>query len=510
MTSSLAGLMLRCSKRDVPPSPTPALMLLGTGSNVGKSLLVAGLCRLFADEGLRVMPFKPQNMSNNAAATAGGEIGRAQALQARAARVAPHTDMNPVLLKPESETGSQIILQGKVAGRLGSRDYQRRGDFLPQVLESFERLSQRADLVLVEGAGSPAETNLRARDIANLGFARAANVPAILVGDIDRGGVIASLVGTHAVLDPADRAMIRGFAINRFRGDAALFGEGLTTIEKATGWRSVGIVPWFPAAARLPAEDALDLRGGERRQGAALKIGVPVLPGIANFDDLDPLKLEPSVDLLLIRPGEALPGDLDLVILPGSKTTLRDLAALRAEGWDTDILAHRRRGGHVLGLCGGYQMLGRTIRDPQGMEGGGEAAGLGLLAIDTILAPDKTVREVAVGDTASGAEGRAYEIHLGRSEGPDESRAPFLREGHAEGAASADGRVIGSYLHGLFTADAIRKAYLERLIGAPLASNVRYEGTIDETLDALAAHLARHLDVRSLLALARSRQELAA
>ena len=493
----------------MPPSPIPALMLLGTGSNVGKSLLVAGLCRLFADRGLRVLPFKPQNMSNNAAATAGGEIGRAQALQARAARVAPDTDMNPVLLKPESETGSQIILQGKVAGRLGSGEYQRRGDFLPQVLESFGRLCDRADLMLVEGAGSPAETNLRARDIANLGFARAANVPAILIGDIDRGGVIASLVGTHAVLDPADRAMIRGFAINRFRGDAALFGEGLTTIEAATGWRGFGVVPWFAAAARLPAEDALDLQSGTRRPGAALKIGVPVLPGIANFDDLDPLKLEPAVDLALIRPGQALPGNLDLVILPGSKTTLRDLAALRAEGWDTDILAHRRRGGHVLGLCGGYQMLGRTIRDPHGLEGGGEAAGLGLLAIDTVLAPDKTVREVAVGDAASGAEGRAYEIHLGCSEGPDQRRAPFLRDGSAEGAASPDGHVVGTYLHGLFTADPVRKAYLERLMVVQLTSSARYEDSIDETLDALATHLSRHLDIEGLLELAQSRQELA-
>lgn len=486
-------------------SPTPAIMILGTGSNVGKSLIVAGLCRLFADRGLRVRPFKPQNMSNNAAATADGEIGRAQALQARAARVAPHPDMNPVLLKPEGEQGSQIILQGRVAGRLSSRDFARRGDFLPRVLESFERLGEQADLVIVEGAGSPAETNLRARDIANLGFARAANVPAVLIGDIDRGGVIASLIGTHAVLDTADRAMIRGFAINRFRGDVGLFSPGVETIAKATGWPSLGVIPWFAEATRLPAEDGLDIRSG-RKTGARLKIAVPVLPGIANFDDLDPLKLESEVDLAMIGPGQALPGDADLVILPGSKTTLRDLAALRREGWDIDILAHRRRGGHVLGLCGGYQMLGRVVRDPLGLEGpAGEAQGLGLLDVETSLDVEKTVREVEFGDAASGARGRAYEIHLGRTEGGDTSRAPFIVDGRTEGAASSDGRIAGSYLHGVFASDAVRGAWLARVAGRDLPSSLNYDHAVEKTLDALAGHLERHLDIDTLLDIAKSR-----
>ncbi|CAH1662139.1 Cobyric acid synthase [Hyphomicrobiales bacterium] len=490
----------------MPPAPTPAIMVLGTGSNVGKSLLVAGLCRLFANRGLRVRPFKPQNMSNNAAATADGEIGRAQALQARAARIAPHPDMNPVLLKPEGEQGSQIILQGRVAGRLSSRDFARRGDFLPQVLESFGRLSEQADLVIVEGAGSPAETNLRARDIANLGFARAAGVPAVLVGDIDRGGVIASLVGTHAVLDPADRAMIRGFAINRFRGDVGLFGPGLTTIAAATGWPSLGVVPWFADAVRLPAEDGLDISSG-RKAGARFKIAVPVLPGIANFDDLDPLKLEADIDLAMIGPGQALPGDADLVILPGSKTTLRDLAALRREGWDIDILAHRRRGGHVLGLCGGYQMLGCVVRDPLGLEGpAGEAQGLGLLDVDTTLDREKTVREVAFDDPASATTGRAYEIHLGRTLGADTARAPFRVEGRPEGAASPDGRVVGSYLHGVFAADAVRSAWIARIVGASLPSTLNYEAAVDGTLDALAHHLERHFDIDMLLDIAKSRR----
>ena len=484
-------------------SHTPAVMILGTGSHVGKSLITAGLCRLFADRGLKVAPFKPQNMSNNAAAAVGGEIGRAQALQARAARIAPHVDMNPVLLKPESDTASQIILQGRVFGRLAACDFGRQGDFLPQVLESFARLAATVDLVIVEGAGSPAETNLRARDIANLGFARAANVPAILLGDIDRGGVIASLVGTHAVLEEADRAMIRGFAINRFRGDASLFAAGMETIQRATGWPGLGIIPWFAGAARLPAEDALDLDPSPRREGADLKIVAPILPGIANFDDLDPLRLEPSVDFALIPPGVPLPGDADLVILPGSKTTLRDLAAFRREGWDIDIAAHHRRGGHVLGLCGGYQMLGRVVRDPSGLEGpAGEAPGLGLLDIETTLGADKTVREVDFRHEGSACGGRAYEIHLGCSAGADTVRAPFSIGGRPEGAASPDGRVMGTYLHGVFAADTVRAALLGR-IREGAAVTLGYEQEVEATLDALAAHLALHLDVEAILALAR-------
>lgn len=487
-------------------SPTPALMILGTGSNVGKSLIVAGLCRLFADRGLKVRPFKPQNMSNNAAATAHGEIGRAQALQARAARVAAHVDMNPVLLKPEGETGSQIILQGRVAGHLASGDFARRGNFLPKVLESFARLSAEADLVLVEGAGSPAETNLRARDIANLGFARAAGVPAVLVGDIDRGGVIASLVGSHAVLDEADRAMIRAFAVNRFRGDASLFRDGVETIRKATGWPCLGVVPWFAEASRLPAEDGLDLAAGAPKPGAKLKVAVPVMPGIANFDDLDPLRQEETVELVMVGRGAALPGDADLVILPGSKTTLRDLAVLRAEGWDIDLAAHRRRGGHILGLCGGYQMLGRVVRDPLGLEGPpSEAPGLGMLDVETVLEPGKTVRETAFSHAASGAEGRAYEIHLGRSEGSDTARAPFRVGERPEGAASADGRVLGTYLHGAFTSDSIRAACLAQVAGRALGSSLDYEAGVDAVLDRLAGHLARHLDIEAILALAHAR-----
>ena len=357
-------------------------MLQGTGSSVGKSLLVAGLARACLRRGLQVRPFKPQNMSNNAAVTAeGGEIGRAQALQARAAGVAPSVHMNPVLLKPQSETGSQIVVQGRVVGQAKARAYQAmKPGLLPRVLESFALLRAEADIVLVEGAGSASEVNLRQGDIANMGFARAADVPVVVVGDIDRGGVIASLVGTHAVLEPADEAMVAGFIVNRMRGDASLFADGMAVIAARTGWVPLGLVPFFPDARRLPAEDAMEL-AGRRRPGAALRVAVLVLPWIANFDDLDPLAAESDVDLILVRPGAPLPV-CDLVILPGSKATIADLAALRDAGWEGDLVAHRRRGGRVLGICGGYQMLGNRVADPDGVEGppatvpgAGDAAG---------------------------------------------------------------------------------------------------------------------------------------
>ena len=348
------------------------LMFQGTGSDVGKSLIVAGLARALVARGLRVLPFKPQNMSNNAAVTEdGGEIGRAQALQARAARVPPSVHMNPVLLKPQSEVGAQIVVQGRVHGRATAAEYQRmKPDLMPFVMESFAALKASADIVLVEGAGSASEVNLRANDIANMGFARAAEAPVVLIGDIDRGGVIASLAGTKAVIDADDARLIRGFIVNKFRGDPTLFADGMARIEAATGWEALGLVPYFPEARLLPAEDALALDAARpAKPGARLKIAVPILPHIANFDDLDPLDAEPAVDLVRVRPGEALPGDADLVILPGSKATIAGLAALREAGFDIDIAAHLRRGGMVLGLCGGYQMLGRAIHDPRGIEG---------------------------------------------------------------------------------------------------------------------------------------------
>jgi adenosylcobyric acid synthase len=479
-----------------------ALMFQGTGSDVGKSLIVAALARAFANRGLRVRPFKPQNMSNNAAVTAdGGEIGRAQALQARAARVAPSVHMNPVLLKPQSETGAQIVVQGRVYGTAKATAYQKmKPELLPAVLASFAKLRLEADLVLVEGAGSASEINLRANDIANMGFARAADIPVILIGDIDRGGVIASLVGTQAVIDAADAALIRGFIVNKFRGDPALFSDAMNFIAAKTGWDALGLVPFFPDARLLPAEDALALEHAPaRKPNARLRIAVPILPYIANFDDLDPLDAEPAVEVVRVRSGAALPADTDLVILPGSKATIADLAALRTAGFDIDLAAHVRRGGAVLGLCGGYQMLGRRIADPDGIEGpAGAVAGLALLDVETVLTGDKRL-EPAQGE-AFGAPFRGYEMHMGVTTGPDCAR-PFakLAGGTPDGAVSADGRIAGTYVHGLFADDRQRSAWMTRLGAGPSA--VAHDALVETTLDRLAAHMPAHLDLDRLLKL---------
>jgi adenosylcobyric acid synthase len=479
-------------------------MFMGTGSDVGKSLIVAGLCRLLANRGIKVAPFKPQNMSNNAAATFdGGEIGRAQALQARAARLSPTVHMNPVLLKPETETGAQIIVQGKRAATLSAKAYfAERQKYLPSILESFHLLAKDHEFILIEGAGSPAETNLRDGDLANMGFAEAANVPAILIGDIHRGGVIASLVGTHVILARNDRDRIKGFIINKFHGDPRLFSEGRQTIIGKTGWSCLGIVPHFDGAARLPAEDALALEGAlESNGGGGFRVCVFRLPRIANFDDLDPLRLHPGVHVSFVREGEPLPADCRLAIIPGSKSTIADLAYFRAQGWDIDLAAHIRRGGHVLGLCGGYQMLGRRIHDPEGLEGQkGSVDGLGHLDVETNLVADKTVHETTATHQGSGEAITAYEIHLGETAGPDCIRPFATKATGTDGATSSDGRVAGTYLHGCFTSDAFRDAYLNSL-GA-VTGTYAFESLIDRTLDALALHIGANLDVEHLLSLA--------
>jgi len=482
--------------------PARALMFQGTGSDVGKSLIVAGLARAFANKGLRVAPFKPQNMSNNAAVTEdGGEIGRAQALQARAARIPASVDMNPVLLKPESDIGSQIIIQGKASGRATARDYHAlKPKLLGAVRESFARLKAQADLVLVEGAGSPAEINLRSGDIANMGFAIPERVPVVLIADIERGGAIASIVGTLAVLEPDERAAIVGCLVNKFRGDATLFDSGVTEIERRAV-PCLGVIPYFARARDLPPEDSVGLEARHAGKAGAIKIRVPRLPRIANTDDLDPLAAEPDVDLAMLEQGDALPGDCDVVLLPGSKATIGDLAALRENGWDIDIAAHRRRGGWIVGLCGGYQMLGRKIADPSGLEGPAqEAAGLGLLDATTVLAREKILRRVDSRDAITGAPIAGYEIHLGETWS---NEAPLLSlDGVAEGARSDDGRVIGSYIHGLFASDRYRAAFL-RQVRARADSGLAFEARIDATLDALAAHIAKEVDLDRLLELAR-------
>ncbi len=479
----------------------PALMFQGTGSNVGKSLLVAGLCRVLRNRGIRVAPFKPQNMSNNAAVTVdGGEIGRAQALQARAAGRDPHTDMNPVLLKPESETGSQIIVQGRRHATAKAREYAAlKPQLMRPVLESFERLKNSVDIVLVEGAGSPAEVNLRKGDIANMGFARAANVPVVLVGDIDRGGVIAQLVGTKVVLDPADEAMIGGFIVNKFRGDVSLFDDGYRMLETRTTWQGFGVLPYFSQAWKLSAEDALDI-------ATPLRPGKPHivclgLSRIANFDDLDPLSNDPNLQVSVLRAGQPIPADATLVIIPGTKSTRGDLEFLKSQGWDIDLRAHHRRGGHILGICGGYQILGKTISDPEGIEGpAGTSEGLGFLDVETRMSQNKSLTRVnaSYGVRALTIEG--YEIHIGETHGPDCARPFAYIEDRPEGAQSLTGQVKGTYLHGLFSNDLFRKDFLT---GIGLDSGIgNYESDVEQTLDALAAHIEGHLDVDQMLGVA--------
>jgi adenosylcobyric acid synthase len=514
-----------------------ALMLQGTGSDVGKSLLLCGLARAFTRRGLAVLPFKPQNMSNNAAVTVeGGEIGRAQALQARACGVSPESDMNPVLLKPQSDIGAQIVLGGRLWGAASARFWHQMAPrLLPSVLAAFARLAERADLVLVEGAGSPAEINLRDGDIANMGFAEAAHVPVVLVGDIERGGVIAQLVGTYALLSASEQALVAGYIVNKFRGDPRLFDGGIAALGERTGLSCFGVVPYLPQAAVLPAEDSLALarhpapmknplpptggagkvRGATPYQAAGItpsprpspprgrgkiKIAVPVLPHIANFDDLDPLAAEPAVELVLVRPGRPLPRNAALVVLPGSKATIADLEFLRDEGWDIDILAHRRHGGHIIGLCGGYQMLGRTVADPSGIEGRqGIVAGLGLLAIDTVLGGQKRLAAVAGVDLVSGMPVAGYEMHLGITTGAELERPMLRLASGCDGCVSADRRVVGCYLHGLFASDPFRRAFLARL---GTASAIAFEERVEAALEALADHLEGCLDLPALLAAA--------
>lgn len=478
---------------------TKTIMLQGTGSDVGKTVLVAGLCRIAANRGLKVAPFKPQNMSNNAAVSDdGGEIGRAQWLQSMAARIPSSVHMNPVLLKPQSETGSQIIVQGKVAGQARGRDYQAlKPKLMGAVMESFEIVRSGVDLVVVEGAGSPAEINLRAGDIANMGFATRANVPVVLVGDIDRGGVIASLVGTHTILSGEDRAMISGYIINKFRGDVSLFDDGIAAVNGFTGWSCFGVVPWLKSAARLPAEDSVVLEKLARGTGRALKVAVPVLSRIANFDDLDPLAAEPEVDLVFVRPGERIPADAGMVVIPGSKATIADLADFRAQGWDRDLQAHVRRGGRVIGICGGYQMLGDRVTDPHGIEGNvGEIQGLGLLAVETEMAPEKTVRNSSARSAIYDVALEGYEIHLGRTTGADCARPAVIIDGRPDGAVSPDGMVSGTYLHGLFASDAYRAALL-RSFGIE-GGGENYRHSVDRALDDVAAELEAVLEPRWL------------
>jgi len=479
-----------------------ALMFQGTGSDVGKSLLVAGLCRALVRRGLSVLPFKPQNMSNNAAVAGEGfEIGRAQALQARACRVEATVDMNPVLLKPQSDVGAQLIVRGRTAGNYDARAYQAiKGDLMPRVLDSFDRLCGDSEMVLVEGAGSASEINLRDGDIANMGFAMETGTPVVLIGDIDRGGVIASIAGTHALLPEAEKALLKGYIVNKFRGDPSLFDNAIHMLAERTGLPCFGIVPYLSAARDLPAEDGLALEAAavKYNQGA-IRIAVPQLRHIANFDDLDPLKAEPDVSVTMVPPGKALPGDADLVILPGTKTTIPAMAHFRDQGWDIDLLAHYRRGGHVFGLCGGYQMLGRTIADPEGLEGpAGKIDGLGLLDIDTVITAHKTLSPIA-GEACDGlGVFSGYEMHMGRTTGPGTANPFLIVDGRSDGAIADSGAVAGCYVHGLFAADAFRHQFLNR-IRVREARLANFTAHVDKALDEIAGELEASLDMNALM-----------
>lgn len=486
--------------------PAKVLMFQGTGSDVGKSTIVAGLCRLAKRRGLSVAPFKPQNMSNNAAACKnGGEIGRAQALQARAAGLEPCVEFNPVLLKPQSDQTAQIVLLGKVLDTISASDYmnKQRQHLLQAVVDSFYSLSKQYDLILVEGAGSTAETNLRERDIANMGFAQRVKSPVCLIGNIDRGGVIAAIVGTKTVIDAEDAALINSFIINRFRGDPRLFDDGVTSIESITQWPCRGVIPWIPSALRLPQEDAVVLEqtsaSGNMRSNK-LRIAVPLLSRIANFDDLDPLRLEPNVEVGFVPPGTPIPRDIDAIILPGTKSTIGDLKFLREQGWHHDIIAFARQGGRVTGICGGYQLLGKAIHDPDGIDGNpGSVEGLGLLNIETTMTAEKRTVQVKGNCARCEAPLSGYEIHVGSSTGVDTKKPMTILDGHADGAINDNGNVEGTYLHGMFSSDEFRRTWLNR-IQRGIASELDYEATVERELDLLADGLESALDVDALLA----------
>ncbi|WP_089391903.1 cobyric acid synthase [Pseudomonas delhiensis] len=477
------------------------LMVQGTTSDAGKSTLVTALCRWLRRQGVAVAPFKPQNMALNSAVTAdGGEIGRAQAVQAQACHLAPHTDMNPVLLKPNSDVGAQVIIHGRAVTSMNAAAYHDYKRVAKQaVLESHQRLLDAYRVVMVEGAGSPAEINLRANDIANMGFAEAVDCPVILIADIDRGGVFAHLVGTLELLSASERARVKGFVINRFRGDIALLQPGLDWLEERTGIPVLGVLPYL-MDFHLEAEDAIDVRQAAKT-GESLKVVVPVLPRISNHTDFDPLRLHPQVQLTFVGPGQAMPA-ADLVILPGSKSVRADLAFLRAQGWDAAIERHLRYGGKLLGICGGLQMLGRTLSDPHGLEGAaGDSAGLGWLALDTVLEPEKQLRNVRGRLALEDAEVGGYEIHAGVTTGPAlENPAVWLDDGRCDGALSADGQVMGTYLHGLFEAPDACAALL-RWAGLGEVQPLDYHGLRERDIERLADQVEAYLDTAKLKAL---------
>ena len=474
------------------------LMVQGTTSDAGKSTLVTALCRWLTRQGVRVVPFKPQNMALNSAVTAeGGEIGRAQAVQAQAAGLAPHTDMNPVLLKPNSDTGAQVIIHGRAVTSMNAVAYHDyKAIAMQAVLASHQRLSAAYPVVMVEGAGSPAEINLRAGDIANMGFAEAVDCPVVLIADINRGGVFAHLVGTLELLSETEQARVKGFIINRFRGDIALLQPGLDWLEQRTGKPVIGVLPYV-LDLHLEAEDGIDQRQTDKAD-QVLNVVVPVLPRISNHTDFDPLRLHPQVNLQFVGPGQPIP-PADLIILPGSKSVRSDLVYLRANGWDAAISRHLRYGGKVLGICGGLQMLGEQVHDPLGLEGtAGSSDGLGLLAFSTELAAEKQLRNVRGHLVLENAEVIGYEIHAGVTTGVAlEQPVVRLDDGRCDGAQSADGQILGTYLHGLFESPGACSALL-RWAGLHDVQQVDYHALRERDIERLADMVEKHLDTAYL------------
>ena len=477
------------------------LMVQGATSDAGKSTLVTGLCRVLKRRGVAVAPFKPQNMALNSAVTVdGGEIGRAQALQAQAAGVDPTTDMNPILLKPNTDLGAQVIVHGRAVGNMPAAEYHKYKSVARQaVLESHGRLAARYEVIVTEGAGSPAEINLREGDIANMGFAEAIDCPVVLIADIERGGVFAHLVGTVALLSPSEQARIAGFVINRFRGDVSLLEPGLRWLERYTGKPVLGVLPYLNGI-NLDAEDAINRERGASSEGA-LRVIVPVLPRISNHTDFDPLRHHPQVDLTYVGPG-ATPPPADLVILPGSKSVRSDLDWLRRYGWPQYLERHLRYGGKVMGICGGLQMLGRVIDDPLGLEGSrGESAGLRWLDLETTLEAEKQLRNTAGVLTLGGAAVRGYEIHAGVSRGRAlEKPSAVLEDGRPDGAISEDGKILGTYLHGIFDAPEACTALLQ-WAGLSDPKTIDYFVVREQAIERLADSVESHLDMQAILRL---------
>ncbi|MEM7071571.1 MAG: cobyric acid synthase [Pseudomonadota bacterium] len=501
-----------------------ALMIQGCGSDSCKSMIVAGLCRLFARRGFKIAPFKAQNMSNNAAVVAnGGEIGRAQALQAKACNIEASVDMNPVLLKPEAGYKSQLIVQGKRIGVMRAHMFrQERQKLMKSVLESYHRLLEQYDFIIVEGAGSPAEINLREGDIANMGFANAVQIPVLLVGDIDRGGVIAQIVGTREVLSAQDQKYLKGYIINKFKGDPALFEDAIDFINKTTGFEHFGTLGWFNHLSFLPAEDSLTLDQQNRQKSnldtrdkkqngnhQKLKIAILRLPHIANFDDFDALaNLQDCIDLVWIYPSYSIPGDCDWVIIPGSKSTINDLKTLYQEGWDIDLLAHHRRGGCILGICGGYQMLGETIIDLQQVESDQKhVSALNLIAVKTQMQPSKILQKNRVRLSELDQWVEAYQIHIGKTQKQQPTLRAFAKteQGEDDGAISSDNKVFGTYLHG-FLNDRAGQAMLWHYAGwpkAPMHHLQNWEQMVDKILDQWADQLEKQMPIDRIIQLAK-------